>query len=75
MPNESTELVNVSLRLPRDLLEALDRRARSIDRGCPNRSAAVRSALERQLAKEIRGSSDRRTKENPAAKRTAEVAS
>ena len=49
MQNESFELVGVSLRLPRDLLAALDREAKRMDRSAPNRSQVVRMALERQL--------------------------
>jgi metal-responsive CopG/Arc/MetJ family transcriptional regulator len=49
MPEPQTELVNVSLRIPRDLLEALDREAAKLDRSSPNRSQVVRRALEQQL--------------------------
>jgi metal-responsive CopG/Arc/MetJ family transcriptional regulator len=51
MSEPQTELVNISLRIPRDLLEALDREAIELDRSSPNRSQAVRRALERQLRK------------------------
>lgn len=49
MQNEPPSLVSVSLRLPRDLVEALDREAVALDRAAPNRSQVVRAALERQL--------------------------
>ena len=51
MPEPHAQLVNISLRIPRDLLEALDREAAELDRSSPNRSQAVRRALERQLRK------------------------
>lgn len=49
MARETPILVSVSLRLPKDLVEALDREAVALDRAAPNRSQVVRSALERQL--------------------------
>lgn len=61
MPSDTaTDLVNVSLRLPKDLLEAIDARASSIDPSSPNRSLVVRQALARQLAVERKR--DRRPK-------------
>jgi len=47
-----TDLVNVSLRLPRDLLAQIDARAAQIDGAVRNRSSVVRQALRRQMAAE-----------------------
>lgn len=62
MPNGTSDLVQVSLRLPRVLLEALDAAALTLDPASPNRSSVVRAALTRQLAASSGDRSERPSK-------------